>query len=112
MRRTLVFRLMWKIEASERPSNVENRPRVRIEVQTAPTHICEYVWQHPTNYHPPVTVRDIKTVLWGCVSVTEASPNAGRDLDPKSYRFDRANISTHELISPHSCAFGHQMMFP
>ena len=44
MGRTSVFRLMWKITALKRPSNVENRPRVRTQVQTAATHIFEYVW--------------------------------------------------------------------
>ena len=44
MRDTSIFRRVWKITASERPSNVVNRPRVRTQVQTAEPHICEYVW--------------------------------------------------------------------
>ena len=43
-RRTSVFRLVWKVTAPEKPSNVENRSRVRTQVQTAATHIFEYVW--------------------------------------------------------------------
>ena len=44
MEKISVFRLVWKITALEMPSNVENRLRVRTQVQTAATHVCEYVW--------------------------------------------------------------------
>ena len=39
-------------------------------------------------------------------------PDPGKEMRPKSHRFDRANISTHMLMDPHMCAFEHQMMFP
>ena len=94
--RTLPVSDPWKSTASERPSNAIESPRGRAWVQIAATLICGNVWSHPTNFHPPI---DTHGTHQPYSKAATGLPETGRD-EAEEPLVNRANISTHELISP------------
>ena len=84
------------------------RGRTRVQI-AEPRVSVDDVWSHPTIFHPPIDTHGTYTNHpQGRLKATRSR----KEMKPKSHWLIGLTFQHMSSQTPHSCAFGHQMMFP